>query len=37
MVRAPNLILDSLKYYYETDDFLKRLIDISKAYAAVDV
>ena len=37
MVREPNLILDSLKYYYETDDFLKRLIDISKAYAAVDV
>ena len=37
MVRQPSLILDALKYYYKTDDFLKRLIDISKAYAAVDV
>jgi hypothetical protein len=36
MVKEPKLILDSLKYYYETDDFLKRLIDISKAYAVID-
>jgi hypothetical protein len=36
MVKDPKLIWDSLQYFYDTDPFVKKLIDISKSYSSLN-